>query len=66
MTKWSIRETNEYGRENGKGYKMSSSVAQPIIKQIGDNREALDFFEKELLPKENEKTQEIIANFPTV
>ena len=45
---------------------MSSSVAQPIIKQIGDNREALDFFEKELLPKENEKTQEIIANFPTV
>ncbi len=45
---------------------MSSSVAQPIIKQIDDNRDALDFFEKELLPEENEKTQEIIAKFPTV
>lgn len=37
-----------------------------IIKQIKDNREALDFFEKVSLPAEDEKTQEIIANFPTV
>ena len=66
MIKLNIRETNEYTREDRKGYNMSSSVAQPIIKQIDDNKDALDFFEKELLPKENEKTQEIIANFPTV
>ena len=57
MIKLNIRETNEYTREDRKGYNMSNSVAQPIIKQIDDNRDALDFFEKELLPKENEKTQ---------
>lgn len=45
---------------------MSSSVAKPIIKQIKDSRDALDFFETVSLPKENEKTQEIIMNFPTV
>ena len=33
---------------------MSSSVAKPIIKQIKDNREALDFFENILLPAEDE------------
>lgn len=43
-----------------------TNVAKPIIKQIKDNREALDFFEKVSLPAEDEKTQEIIANFPTV
>lgn len=43
-----------------------SSVARPIIKQIKDNRDALDFFEKVSLPKEDEKTQDIIMNFPTV
>lgn len=45
---------------------MSSSVAKPIIKQIKDSRDALDFFETVSLPKEDEKTQEIIMNFPTV
>ena len=47
------------------GQKMTN-IAKPIIKQIKDNREALDFFEKVSLPAEDEKTQEIIANFPTV
>ena len=47
------------------GQKMTN-IAKPIIKQIKDNREALDFFENVLLPAEDEKTQEIIANFPTV
>ena len=41
-----------------------SSVARPIIKQIKDSRDALDFFEKVSLPKEDEKTQDIIMNFP--
>ena len=43
-----------------------TNIAKPIIKQIKDNREALDFFENILLPADDEKTQEIIANFPTV
>lgn len=43
-----------------------SSVAKPIIKQIEDNQDALDFFETVLLPAEDEKTQNIIMNFPTV
>ena len=43
-----------------------SSVARPIIKQIKDSRDALDFFEKVSLPKEDEKPQDIIMNFPTV
>ena len=47
------------------GQKMTN-IAKPIIKQIKDNWEALDFFENILLPAEDEKTQEIIANFPTV
>ena len=47
------------------GQKMTN-IAKPIIKQIKDNQEALDFFENILLPAEDEKTQEIIANFPTV
>ena len=42
------------------------SVAKPIIKQIRDNREALDFFETVSLPAEDEKTQAIIMDFPTV
>lgn len=45
---------------------MSSSVAKPIIRQIKDSRDALDFFETVSLPEEDEKTQEIIRNFPTV
>lgn len=43
-----------------------TNIAKPIIKQIKDNREALDYFENIVLPAEDEKTQEIIANFPTV
>ena len=45
---------------------MSIRVASPIIKQINDSRDALDFFEKKILPLEDGKTQEIIKNFPTV
>lgn len=36
------------------GQKMTN-IAKPIIKQIKDNREALDFFEKVSLPAEDEK-----------
>lgn len=43
-----------------------NSVARPIIKQIKDSRDALDFFEKVSLSEEDEKTQDIIMNFPTV
>lgn len=42
------------------------SVARPIIKQIKDSRDTLYFFEKVSLPEEDEKTQDIIMNFPTV
>ena len=42
-----------------------TNIAKPIIKQIKDNREALDYFENIVLPAEDEKTQEIIANFQT-
>lgn len=45
---------------------MSINVAKPIIKQIKDTRDELEFFEKVSLPAEDEKTQEIIKNFPTV
>ena len=31
-----------------------TNIAKPIIKQIKDNREALDFFENILLPAEDE------------
>lgn len=45
---------------------MSTKVAKPIIKKIEDNQDALDFFESVTLPAEDEKTQDIIMNFPTV
>lgn len=45
---------------------MSTSVASPIIRQIKDSRDALDFFESVSLPEEDEKTQDIISNYPTV
>ncbi|MCR5768673.1 MAG: DUF2075 domain-containing protein [Lachnospiraceae bacterium] len=45
---------------------MSSSIAGPVIRQIRDNRESLDYFENVSLSEEDEKTQEIIRNFPTV
>ena len=41
-------------------------VAKPIIKQIKDTRDALDFFEKVSLNEEDDKTQEIIRDYPTV
>ena len=42
------------------------AVAKPIIRQIKDNSESLDFFETVSLPSEDEKTQKIIMDFPTV
>ena len=45
---------------------MNKNVASPIIRQIKDSRDALDFFESVSLLEEDEKTQEIIMNFPTV
>ena len=45
---------------------MNVNIAKPVIKQIKDTRDALDFFETVSLPAEDEKTQEIIMNFPTV
>ncbi len=45
---------------------MGNTVSQPIIKQIIDSREALDYFEKVSLATEDEKIQDIITNFPTV
>ena len=37
-----------------------SSVAKPIIKQIEDNQDALDFFETVLLPARRRKNTEIL------
>lgn len=45
---------------------MNKKVASPIIRQIKDTREALDYYENVLLSKEDKKTQEVIMNFPTV
>lgn len=42
------------------------NIAQPIIKRIDDNKKALDYFEKSTLPSEDENTQKIIANYPTI
>ena len=36
------------------------NISQPIIKKIEDTRNALDFFEKEILLLEDKKTQKII------
>ena len=38
------------------------NISQPIIKKIEDTRNALDFFEKEILLLEDKKTQKIIKN----
>ncbi len=46
--------------------KTSTKVASPIIRQIKDNRDALDYFESVSLQTEDEKTQDIIMKFPTV
>jgi len=45
---------------------MSRNIASPIIRQIKDNRDALDFFESVSLKAEDAKTQDIIMNYPTV
>ena len=45
---------------------MSGKISQPIIRQIKDSREALDYFEEVSLANETEKTQKIIMSFPTV
>lgn len=45
---------------------MSRNIASPIIRQIKDNRDALDFFESVSLQDEDSKTQDIIMNYPTV
>lgn len=41
-------------------------ISRPIIRIIEDNLEALKDLEEKDLPKEDDKTQEIIASFPTV
>ena len=41
-------------------------TSQPIIREIKDNEVALGKFEKDVLPNEDEKVQEVIKNFPTV
>ncbi len=46
--------------------KTSTKVASPIIRQIKDSRDALDYFESVSLQTEDEKTQDIIMRFPTV
>lgn len=43
-----------------------SNLAQPIIKHILDTEDALSDFENHILPTEDEQTQELIKNFPTV
>lgn len=45
---------------------MKVTIENPVIWQIEDNRDALDFFETKFLPLEDEKTQELIKNYPTV
>lgn len=41
-------------------------TSQPIIREIKDNEIALGEFEKDVLPSEDDKVQEVIRNFPTV
>lgn len=43
-----------------------SAVAKPIIWQIKDNIDALEFFENVTLQAEEDRSQEIIMSFPTV
>ena len=42
------------------------AIAQPIVKKIDDNIEALTEFEKQIKQDESEKTKKVILNFPTV
>lgn len=43
-----------------------TKVAEPIIKRINDNRDALNDFEKQLIECGSDKTKKIILNYPTV
>lgn len=45
---------------------MKNALAPPIIKHISDTEDALFEFENYILPNEDEQTQELIKNFPTV
>ncbi|MCR5804300.1 MAG: DUF2075 domain-containing protein [Clostridia bacterium] len=42
------------------------AIAQPIVKRIDDNIEALTEFEKQIKQSETENTKKVILNFPTV
>ncbi len=45
---------------------MKHSIAEPIIRHLKDNKDALEYFQTVTLPSEDEKIQDIIVNFPTV
>lgn len=49
-----------------RGCPKMSNIAQPIIKHICDTEDALSDFEDHILPNEDEQTQELIKNFPTI
>lgn len=42
------------------------TIAQPIVKRISDNLDALNEFEKQIRQDESEKAQKVFLNFPTV
>lgn len=42
------------------------NIADPVIRQIKDNRAALDNFEKNFLQSEEGKTRKLIVDYPTV
>ena len=41
-------------------------IADPIVRKINDNIEALNEFEKEMITGDNEKVQDIMMNYPIV
>ena len=45
---------------------MNHGIAEPIIRQIKDNKDALDYFKTMVLTTEDNITQDIITNYPTV
>lgn len=45
---------------------MTMNIANPVIRQIKDNREAQDCFEKYSLQSEEEKMKKLITDYPTV
>ena len=42
------------------------TIAQPIVRKISDNIDALNEFEEQIRQNESEKTKRIIVNYPTV